>query len=59
MQGMQITFETRAGMKFSGVVEGNAPEHCISVRVLKGPRYAKGRVLLFPKSDVHNLKATA
>lgn len=53
---MKVTFETSAGIKFSGVIAGSAPDHCISVLVEKGPRFAKGKVLLFPKSDVHNLK---
>lgn len=52
---MKVTFENSAGIRFSGVMNGSAPDHCISVLVEKGPRFAKGKVLLFPKSDVHNL----
>lgn len=56
---MHITFENRAGSKFTGKIEGSAPDHCISVRVEKGPRFAKGKVLLFPKNDLLNFRQIA
>jgi hypothetical protein len=56
---MNVSFETRAGQKIVGKLEGSAPDHCISVRVEKGPRFAKGKVLLFPKNDLGNFRQSA
>jgi len=56
---MTVSFETRAGQKIAGTLEGNAPDHCISVRVEKGPRFAKGKVLLFPKNGISNYRQSA
>lgn len=56
---MNISFENRAGQKIAGKIEGQAPDHCISVRVEKGPRFAKGKVMLFPKNDLINFRQHA
>jgi hypothetical protein len=56
---MNVSFENRAGQKITGKLEGSAPDHCISVRVEKGPRFAKGKVMLFPKNDLQNLIQSA
>lgn len=56
---MTVTFKTRSGQTIVGKIEGSAPDHCISVRVEKGPRFAKGKVLLFPKNDLTNFRTIA
>lgn len=54
---MRITFETRAGMKVEGVVIPGAPDHAVTVSVIKARKPFTGKTLLFAKADMLNVKA--